>query len=197
MLAKTHTRILILFIGVVLSYSASVAAEEQTHTTEKSHITEQNHTEIAIVDMNNLLERSVAVQSIKDQINTISENLSEELSSDEKKLKEEESRLLDQKGKTSQEEYDKLVNEFNKQVSEIQKKSQEKKTKIEKAHSEAMRKVNKTINEIITRYAEEKNYSVVLAKPNVLYHKNSREITEEVISLLNQRLQYVQVKFYK
>jgi Skp family chaperone for outer membrane proteins len=154
--------------------------------------------DIAILDMNNLLGRSIAVQSIREQINNIREDLSEELSNDEMHLKEQESMLLKKKGEDiSKEEYDNLVSDFNKKVSEVQQKSQEKKSQIEGAHNDAMKKVYKVIKEIISQIANDNNYKIVLAKPNVLYHSDQQEITEEVLGVLNQRLQYVQVKFNK
>jgi Skp family chaperone for outer membrane proteins len=150
---------------------------------------------IAIVDVEAVLERSVAVENIKKSINSISEQMQAELSAKEAELKATESELISQRGILPEEEFNQKVADFNKRVSLIQQDMQVKKTSIERAHTAALSEIHKNILSIISELSKKYGFDVVLPSAQVLYAEDSLNITLEVIGLLNNRLRAVKVVF--
>lgn len=150
---------------------------------------------IAIVDVEAVLERSVAVENIKKSINSISEKMQADLSAKEAELKATESELIKQRGILPEEDFNQKVADFNKKVSLIQQDMQTKKSSIERAHNAALSEVHKNILSIISELSKKYGIDVVLPSAQVLYAEDSLNITLEVIGLLNNRLKEVKVVF--
>ncbi len=150
---------------------------------------------VAIVDVQVIMDQSLAVQSIRDAINRIGQALQKEMSDKEQSLKAIEQSLIKKRDKMKEDEYDEEVRKFNSKVSDAQRMMQEKKSKLEKAHANAMMKVNEKISQIINTLSSEKHFSVVLPSSHILYAKDNLDITEAVLSKLNTELQSVQVNY--
>lgn len=163
--------------------------------TYQSYASEKISTNIAIVDVQLILEQSLAVQNIRESIRVIGENLQKEMSAREEDLKKTEQSIIQKRSSLKEEAFDKEVQAFNTKVSEAQRIMQEKKGKLEQAHAEAMTKVNEITIHIIKTMSKEKHFNVVIPSSHVLYATEDLNITEEVIKRLNQELKTVQVNY--
>lgn len=149
----------------------------------------------AVVDVESILEHSKAILHIKKSINIISEQIQSELSSKEVKLKEAESELIQKRGVLPKEKFETLVAAFNKRVSATQQEMQYKKSALEQAHAEAIAEVHKNTIDVISDLSKKYGFNIVLPSSQVLFVNNSLNITHEVISNLNERLQIVEVNY--
>lgn len=149
----------------------------------------------AVVDVESILEHSKAILHIKKSINIISEQIQNELSSKEVKLKQAEAELIEKRGVLSKEEFDKLVAVFNKKVSLTQQEMQNKKSALERAHADAIAKVHENTISVISDLSKKYGFNIVFPSSQVLFVDNSLNITHEVISNLNDRLQEVKVNY--
>lgn len=149
----------------------------------------------AVVDVESILEHSKAIMHIKKTINLISEQIQSELSIKEIKLKQAEAELIEKRGVLSKEEFDKLVADFNKKVSLTQQEMQNKKSALERAHSNAIAQVHEKTISVISDLSKKYGFNIVFPSSHVLYVNNSLNITHEVISNLNERLQEVKVDY--
>lgn len=152
---------------------------------------------VAVVDVESILEHSIAVNSIRKSINEISSQIQKELSAKELELKNIEGELIKKRGILSESEFDSKVTEFNKRVNETQKEMQIKKNALEQAHSEAVQQVHHTTISIISDLAKKYDLNMVLPSSQVLFVDNKLNITLEVITSLNERLKSVEVKYNK
>ncbi len=150
---------------------------------------------IAVVDVESILEHSVAMKEIKKSISIISENIQNELSKKEKALKLIETDLVKQRSSLKEKEFNQKVNEFNHKVSITQKEMQDKKSNLEIAYSLAMQEVHKVTISIISELSKKNNFNIVLPSAQVLFVKNSLNITPEVITGLNKKLKNVKIKY--
>lgn len=150
---------------------------------------------IAIVDVQAILDNSLAMNSVKNAVDTISKKFQHEFSRQENELKDQEKNLLRQKEKLSEEELQKEVLKFNKKVTNIQKTTQDKKLKLEQAHAKAMNKVNEIALKIISDIAAEKKYLIVLPSSQVLFANEKLNITKEVLKRLNSRMPSINLDF--
>lgn len=149
----------------------------------------------AVVDVESILEHSKAIMHIKKSINVISEQIQNELSAKEIKLKQAEAELIEKRGVLPKEEFDKLVADFNKKVSLTQQEMQNKKSALERAHGNAIAQVHEKTISVISDLSKKYGFNIVFPSSQVLYVNNSLNITHEVISNLNERLQEVKVDY--
>lgn len=149
----------------------------------------------AVVDVESILEHSKAILHIKKSINIISEQIQSELSSKEIKLKQAEAELIEKRGVLPKVEFDKLVAAFNKKVSLTQQEMQNKKSALERAHTNAIAQVHENTISVISDLSKKYGFNIVFPSSQVLFVNNSLNITHEVISNLNERLQEVKVNY--
>jgi Skp family chaperone for outer membrane proteins len=85
--------------------------------------------------------------------------------------------------------------EFEKKITLVQREVQEKKQKLELAHRQAISKVHKAINNIVATFSKKNNISVVLYNTQTIFADKKLNISLEIISLLNQKLKFVQLNY--
>lgn len=150
---------------------------------------------IAVVDVFEILDNSVAVKKIKDNFEKIKQQTHKEFSEREIELKAEEDAILSKKGIISDELFEKERSKFYKKVSEIQREAESKKRKLEHAHSDAMTKIDKETISIIKDIAQKKKIALVLPSTQLLYSDEKLYITRDVIEKLNQTIQEVKIDY--
>ncbi len=152
---------------------------------------------IAIIDSQELIEKSKAVQSIREQANKKLESLRKEATNKEKELKKKFDDLESNKRKLSKEAFEEGNEKIAKEAQEFQKESYEARMKIEKSSVEAMAKVEEAIFDIIKARSKKEKYSLVLSKLSTFYNDDSLDITDSVLAELDKVLPRVEVKFSK
>lgn len=167
------------------AFASAVTTTEGAQTVNK----------IAVVDVESVLEHSFAIKSIKKSISDISSKIERELTEKEISLKKIESDIIKDKDKISQEQFNAKVQDFNKIVNKAQMEIQTKKDGLEKAHSEAINKVQNSIISIISDLSKKNGYSMVVPSSQVLYVVTDLNITLEVITKLNEVLPAVEVNY--
>lgn len=155
----------------------------------------EENIKIAVVDVQNVLDNSVAVTGLRKSIDTLSEKLHGEMSKKEVALKKQEAEIVNKKGILKPEDFDKEVNDFYKKVSETQHEMQQKKAKLEQAHADAISNVHENTLKIIAELAKEKGFNIALPISQILYTDNHLTITKEVIARLNERVKTIELKY--
>jgi len=163
-----------------------------------SHVasaTDNFDAKIAIVDIQYILENSLAIQSIRKDIERIGREIEKDMLKKEAELKKIEEALVKKRDSLKEEDFNIEVNLFNAKVSQAQQEIQSKKTRLEQAHSKAVSKVYETTIEIITDLSKKKNFNLVIPTAQILYAKDNFNITSEVIVKLNAKLTLVPVNY--
>ena len=149
----------------------------------------------AVVDVESILEHSLAIKHVKKSINEISDKIQRELTEKEINIKSIEAELIKQREVLSEEKFNLKVLEFNKKVSQTQKEMQSKKNALEEAHSKAIAQVHKSTIEVITELAKQYGINIVLPSSQVLFVESDMNITLQVITKLTERLNTVDVLY--
>jgi Skp family chaperone for outer membrane proteins len=150
---------------------------------------------IAIVDLQYILENSLAIKDLRAQIETITKDLHDKMTQKELDLKKDEENLIRLKGKILPNESEKEASNFNKKVTEAQKYAQQQKLKLEKAHSEGILQVHSGTIKVIKEICEAKGFVLVLPSSQILYANDSLNITQEVLDTLNKQIKTIKVQF--
>lgn len=153
--------------------------------------------EIAVVDVQEVVKESVATQNIRKQMKTKQEAYREKITKQEDKLRKKEEKLSDQRSLLSAEAFDAKRKDFQSEVAEAQRNMQEERAALEKAGISAMAKVRDSVNGIISDLAKEKGFSIAIPASSVMYAKDSLDITKEVLERLNKKLSSVKVVVQK
>lgn len=197
---------LVAIIAIIVSCSTPVYAagsklssDTASNETNHPHFAGQTFAgqtfagQIAVVDIQAVLESSIAIQTIRKSIDDISKTIHQDILKQADEFKEAESKILAKRHLINDTDFNKEVWEFNRQVNNIQKQMRERKLRLAHSHSEAVGKVQQVILDIINQLAEKYNLDIVISSTQVLFVKNSFNITFEVAEQLNNNLKHVKI----
>lgn len=170
-----------LFLIILLLSSGNIFAAES----------KKYEARIAVVDLQAVLEKSVAIQGMNQEISNIGAGLEKIMHAKEVELKKDEENIIQKRGKVSEEEFEKEVSKFNKKLSEAQNMMQDKKTRLDRAHALGMQQVHDAIIDVIKSLTKEHDFNIVVQSSVSLYYAEGLDITEMVISRLNKKLQTI------
>lgn len=174
---------------------AMMAVFNFTMTTQQANA--QSTQEIAIVDIQGLLQKSKAAVSVQKQLKDQRKSFQAEFSKYEDKLKAAEKELAGQRAKLSAEEFNKKRKEFEKQLLETRSLVQSRKSALDAALKEAMGKLRVEIIKIVADIAEEKDYKLVMSRQNVIIVDKNIDITQDVLAKLDKSLKKIPLNVKK
>ena len=148
---------------------------------------------IYFIDFSKVLNQSKAGAEAQNNLKKKFENESERFQKAEESLKKQENELIAQKKALSNEEYQKKVDDLRKKVSKLQTDKQASLNEIAKARAFAKQELLKNVNPIIKNYMEENNIRLVIDKQSVILGDTALEITDKIISILNQKLSSIKI----
>ena len=145
-------------------------------------------TSIAVVDVQALMTESEAAKNVQKQIETQREQFLSELSKLEQDLRKSEKDLADQQSTLPKEDFAKKKQEFETKFLEARRLAQKRKKALDDASTKAMGKLREEILKIVGVIAEQKGYSLVLSRQNVVIGDKSMDISEEAMKELNKAI---------
>lgn len=143
---------------------------------------------ILVVDMQEVRQRSTAVQDVRRQIQERRETYERELTELERELQQDQRDLLEQRSVMSGEDYNAAVRDLEARLNEARRAMRETKTDLDRLYSRGMLEVDRAIVAVAEELAVERRARLVLPKSGVLLVRNELDVTEEVIGRLNRRL---------
>lgn len=148
----------------------------------------QAETSIGILDVQQLLRDSKAAQSIQEQVDVERQAFLKKLAERENSLRDKEQALLKEAPSLSQEELNERRAAFEKEFQEARHAAQQQKDALDKALLDGMTKLREIIFEVVDQVSAEKGYDLILARQNVVSGGDNLDISEETLSILNQRV---------
>lgn len=168
------------FIIFILIYSSSVLAE-----TDKK---------ISYIDINFLMNNSLAGKSISSQLKEINKSNISQFKKEEELLKTEETKIISQKNVISEKEFKDKVQALRIKVNKYRdvrnKKIRE--TNSKKVNAEAI--LIKSLTPILANYLEDNNISLVIQKKNIIIGKSELDITKDIIEILDKKTKKIKLK---
>ena len=149
---------------------------------------------MAVIDVQALLSQSDAAKSIQSQINTQREQFQKEVTEREEKLKDQEKALIASNGKVSETEFNKNKTTFEKNVIEARQQLQKKKNSLEEAAGKSLEQLREEITKIVATMSDREKFDLVITRQNVVLAAKSLDITEGVMSQLNDKVKKIDLK---
>ena len=146
---------------------------------------------IAIVDVNFLINNSKAGKFIQKNLNDDNNKIIESLKKQEKNLIDQEKKLVTQKNVLSEEEFAKKIQDHRKKINNH---NQERKNKLEQLNQKRAKGVSnllKNLNDVLIGYSKENNIELIVDKKYTILSKNENDITKTVLDLLDKKINKV------
>ena len=146
---------------------------------------------IAFIDLNFIMNNSVAGIEINSFINNISKEKNKDFKVIENEIKKDENELISKKNIIEESIYNKKVNEIRIRINNYKLERQ----KFNKNLNEKKIKYNnlllEKLNPIISNYVEENSITMVLPKKMIIIGKKDLDITKQVLEMLDKSIQKI------
>lgn len=150
---------------------------------------------IAVVDMQEILNKSDAAKNILDQGKAQREKLAKEIKAIEDSLKKDEADVIKKKDTAKPEEFAVMRKDFEKKLLDARAKVQAKRKSTDDAFNKAVAELRDNVMAVIGVISTEKKIQLVITKQNVVIGDKNLDITAEVMSKLNTRIKAIKIKF--
>ena len=157
----------------------------------------QADTKIAAVDVMRIMTESKAAQSIQKQLDQQRESFQSEFSKQEHDLQAAKQALAKQKATLSAEDFAKKQDEFEKKVAEARKDVQKRRQSLEKSAEDATNALRLELTKVVKTLADKNKYDLVLTRQNVILAVESMDITDQVLSNMNDTVKEIKLKVEK
>jgi Skp family chaperone for outer membrane proteins len=148
---------------------------------------------ILFIDMNYLMNNSIAGKSIFNQLKKRNESNIINFKKTEKDLQSEESKIISQKNILNVKEYQNKVNNFQKKVSKYQTERNNKNENLSKQKIKAQQKLLNAINPILKDYSKNNSVSYILPKKSIIIGQSDLDITKKIILLLDKSIKKINI----
>ena len=146
---------------------------------------------IAFIDLNFIMNNSMAGTSIKTFINDLSKEKNKDFEVIESEIKEDENELISKKNIIEESIYDQKVNEIRLRINNYKLERQ----KYNKSLNDKKIKYNKLLleklNPIISNYVEQNSITIVLPKKMIIIGKKNLDITLPILKILDKSVQKI------
>ena len=148
---------------------------------------------IVYLNIEKIMQNSTAGKSIKKQLENLYNKDLEKFKKNDETLKNKEKKLITQKNILSQEDFQKELTILRSEIINFQKDQVRARENINKLRREATGKLISKLSPILQEYAKKNSISLILQKKNIIMGKKEIEITEEILSITNNKIKDIKI----
>ena len=148
---------------------------------------------VVYIDMDKVMNQSVAGKSIVKQLEQIHNVNISEFKKIEDELKLEEEKLISKKNILSNDEYSKEINLLKKKINDYKEKRKKIIDSVAKRKSEATINLLKELNPILADYSTNNNISIIMRKKDLVIARSDLDITIQIIDLVNSKVKKIKL----
>ena len=174
-----------LFYGIALAWSVTTMAEEQEQLQEPFSL--------GVVDRQLIIRESLAGENVRNEFEAKEKAYRDEISARENGLRAQQEDLAGQRAILTPEAFAARESEFANKVEQLQRDVNERNKKLENMLAYGMQQIDMAAIQIIAEIAQDKKFTLVLDKTQLLMVAKSYEFSDLVITILNERLPVVSV----
>lgn len=148
---------------------------------------------IGLIDMQRILQESVAADGVRGEIENREGRYREEIEAEEKILRETQENLAQQRGILSPQEFAVREAEFRARVEVLQKRINEHNTELQDLMGASIRMIQEQVVRIVADIALERNFALVFDTTVVVIAAEQINVSEAVIERLNAALPVIDI----
>ena len=146
---------------------------------------------IAFIDLNFIMNNSVAGTSIKNFINNLSKEKNNDLKIIENEIKEDENELISKKNIIEESIYNQKVNEIRIRINDYKLERQNFNKNLNEKKIKFNNLLLEKLNPIISTYVEKNSITMVLPKKMIIIGKKDLDITKQILEALDKSVQKI------
>ena len=178
---KTITSVLLTTVAIIAAPQLSAAELPQP--------------KIAVVDVQQILDKSTATQAVKAEIEKRRAEIQKEMTGYDSELRKKDEELAKQQKTLSEKDFAQKRQDFEKRVGEVQVKLEVLKVQLEQAFDAARQDVYQAFLKSSDKVKQEVGANMILYKEQVVLADPTFDVTDKVLATLNKDLPTVKVKF--
>ena len=148
---------------------------------------------IVYLNVDKIMQQSIAGKSIKKQLENIYNKNLEKFKKNDEILKNKEKKLIAQKNILSKEDFQKELSGLRTEIINFQKEQVKARDEINKLRLGATNKLISKLSPILENYAKKNSISLILQKKNVVMGKKEIEITDDILSITNEKIKNIKI----
>ncbi len=148
---------------------------------------------VAFIDMQYIMENSLAGKSLKKQLEDIHKKNLTDFKNKEDSLKKREKEAIDKKNVLSEEEFQKEITQLRTDVKNYNAERNDRINSLTKKRLESMEKIVKNLSPIIADFSKENNIAIVMDKKNIIVGKTELNITKKILTLLDNKIKKIKI----
>ena len=152
------------------------------------------NTNIAVVDMDKILNVTKVGASIQKQLSKINDKILMDFKKQEEKLKSKEIKLISQKNILSENDFDTNIKNFKAEIEQYNVNRKKTITNFNKKKSENRKELLLIVNKILAEYSDSKSISMIFQKKNLVIAKIELDITDEIIIIIDKNIKNFKLK---
>lgn len=149
---------------------------------------------VGLVDLSYVLRNANATNIVRELLASKKEEFSEEFQIRESELLQMERALNVRRSELSGEDFNKEVQKFQEEVAKVQREIQFKRNSLDQAFQQAQDNLRALSLEIVTFIAQREQLDMVLTRETAVIFRPELNITQEVLSLLNERTKNARIE---
>lgn len=169
-------KIMVLAVGLVLAGVHDALAQQKSPAIN-----------IAVVDIQLLMENSAAAQNVRAQIEKIRAKYQQEVKDKEDEISKLSQSIAQERPRLSEDDYQKRMRELRQKSANYQSDMQERQGKMDGAFRGASQKIAASIAQTVDEITKEQKLILVLPRSTVVGTPTVPDITQEVLKRLNQQ----------
>lgn len=178
------------YLGVALSF-VMLVSPTVAFASDGSAL---NKPVIAIVDVQRILEESLAAKSVQKQLESQRSKFQTEIESEENGLRQAEQDLSKAHDKLPTDVYAEREQQLRQRFLAVERHVESRRKVLDQAFTDSMNTVRSSLLEIVDTVAHEHGVNLVIVKQQALWVDKNLDITDEILSRLNKKLPQVSVK---
>jgi len=149
---------------------------------------------IVYIDMNVLINTSKAGVSINNQMKKLVDQNNKEYEKLEKKLVNEENEFLKKKNVIDPQQFNEEIKNFQTKIKEFRNERKKKIDGISNKNITAKNELVDYVTKILAEYSAKNEISLILNKESIIIGKKDNDITEKILTLLNDKVKNIKLK---
>ena len=144
--------------------------------------------EVVYLDLDKVMKQSAVGKSLSKYINEEQKKILEEFKTTENNFKDEEKKILAKKNILKKDEMEKKIRKLQDDVSLYNTNKKKVLQNLQKKKIDMTKQIIENLNPILTSYMEENSISLIIRKKDIIIGKNSLNITDNIILLLDKKI---------
>lgn len=149
---------------------------------------------IIILDMQRVLQESLAAKSAQKQLETQRSKFQTEIEEEENGLRKAEKDLVQSRNTVPADVYADKEQQLRQRFLVVERQVQGRRKVLDQAFTDSMNVVRSNLSDIVQAVAKERAADLVLVKQQVLWADSALDVTDEVLRRLNEKLPEISVK---